>query len=281
MADRIKGITIELDGDTTKLSNALKGVNKEIRDTQSNLKDVNKLLKMDPGNADLLAQKQKYLTDAIDATKKKLAEEKEALAQLKAGPQTEETKKQQEALTREIEETKQSLEGLEDEYYAGPVENTFNETLDPLDQMTVVMNNLKDLGAEIVDAAAPMITEAMTQIKDVVTALKDAWDGLSPGMEEAVVKAALIAAAVGPVVVGVGKVVTAVGSVTCVVGKMVGFLSGTVIPAIGAVSVPILPIIGIIAAVIAAVVAVIEIVKHWGEISEWFGGVWETVCSGV
>ena len=57
MADRIKGITIELDGDTTKLSNALKGVNKEIRDTQSNLKDVNKLLKMDPGNADLLAQK--------------------------------------------------------------------------------------------------------------------------------------------------------------------------------------------------------------------------------
>ena len=93
MADRIKGITIELDGDTTKLSNALKGVNKEIRDTQSNLKDVNKLLKMDPGNADLLAQKQKYLTEAIDATKKKLSEEKEALAQLKAGPQTEETKK--------------------------------------------------------------------------------------------------------------------------------------------------------------------------------------------
>ncbi len=73
MADRIKGITIELDGYTTKLSNALKGVNKEIRDTQSNLKDVNNLLKMDPGNADLLAQKQKYLTEAIDATKKKLA----------------------------------------------------------------------------------------------------------------------------------------------------------------------------------------------------------------
>lgn len=52
MADRIKEITIELDGDT-KLSNALKGVNKEIRDTQSNLKDENKFLKMDPSNADL------------------------------------------------------------------------------------------------------------------------------------------------------------------------------------------------------------------------------------
>jgi phage-related minor tail protein len=116
MADRIKGITIELDGDTTKLSNALKGVNKEIRDTQSNLKDVNKLLKMDPGNADFLAQKQRYLTDAIDATKKKLEEEKEALAKLKAGPQTKKTQKQQQALTREIEAAKQSLEGLEDEY---------------------------------------------------------------------------------------------------------------------------------------------------------------------
>jgi phage-related minor tail protein len=147
--------------------------------------------------------------------------------------------------------------------------------------MTVVMNNLKDLGAEIVDASAPMITEAMTQIKDVVTALKGAWDGLSPGMQEAIVKAALIAATVGPVVVGVGKVVTAVGSVTSVVGKLVGFLSTTAIPAITAVSVPILPIIAIISAVVAAVVAVIEIVKHWGEISEWFGGVWTTVCEGV
>jgi phage-related protein len=165
--------------------------------------------------------------------------------------------------------------------YAGSVESTFNETLDPLDQMTVVMNNLKDLGAEIVDASAPMITEAMTQIKDVVMALKGAWDGLSPGMQEAIVKAALIAAAVGPVVVGVGKVITAVGSVTSIVGKLVGFLSTTALPAITAVSVPILPIIGIIAAVVAAVVAVIEIVKHWGEISEWFGGVWSTVCSGV
>ena len=76
---RIKGITIEIDGDTTKLTTALKQVDKQIRDTQSSLRDVNKLLKMDPGNADLLAQKQKCLTDAIDATKKKLEEELEQL----------------------------------------------------------------------------------------------------------------------------------------------------------------------------------------------------------
>jgi TP901 family phage tail tape measure protein len=187
------------------------------------------------------------------------------------------------AIYNAVQSGKLSLDDLSSTLgdFSGSVENTFNETLDPLDQMTVVMNNLKDLGAEIVDASAPMITEAMTQIKDVVTGLKDAWDGLSPGMQEAIIKTALIAAAVGPVLVGVGKVVSAIGGITSTLGTFIGFISGTVIPAITAVSVPILPIIAIIAAVVAAVVAVIEIVKHWGEISEWFGGVWSTVCDGV
>ena len=112
----IKGITIQLDGDTTKLTAALKNVNKEIRSTQSDLREVEKLLKFDPGNADLLAQKQKELARAIDATKEKLAQEQEALKQLQEGPQNADTIKQQEALTREIESTKQSLEGLTSQY---------------------------------------------------------------------------------------------------------------------------------------------------------------------
>ena len=61
MANRIKGITVEIGGDTTKLSKALEGVNKDIKGTQTQLKDVQKLLKLDPGNTDLLAQKQKLL----------------------------------------------------------------------------------------------------------------------------------------------------------------------------------------------------------------------------
>ena len=55
MAGRIQGITVEIGGDTTKLQTALKGVNTEIRNTQSQLKDVDKLLKLDPGNTELLA----------------------------------------------------------------------------------------------------------------------------------------------------------------------------------------------------------------------------------
>ena len=50
MASRIQGITVEIGGDTTKLSKALESVNKSIKGTQSGLKDVNKLLKLDPSN---------------------------------------------------------------------------------------------------------------------------------------------------------------------------------------------------------------------------------------
>ena len=68
-AGRIKGITVEIGGDTTKLQTALKGVNSEIKNTQAQLKDVEKLLKLDPGNTDLLAQKQNLHSDAVYETK--------------------------------------------------------------------------------------------------------------------------------------------------------------------------------------------------------------------
>lgn len=81
MASRIAGITVEIGGDTTKLSTALKGVNSEIRTTQSALNDVNKLLKLDPGNTELLTQKHKLLAQAVSETKEKLAQLKEAAKQ--------------------------------------------------------------------------------------------------------------------------------------------------------------------------------------------------------
>ena len=57
MANRIKGITVEIGGDTTGLDKALKSVNTSIKSTQSALKDVNRLLKLDPSNTELLSQK--------------------------------------------------------------------------------------------------------------------------------------------------------------------------------------------------------------------------------
>lgn len=113
--NRIAGITIEIDGDTTQLTKALSGVNKDLKNTQDALRDVDKLLKLDPSNVDLLKQKQDLLTRAIGDTKSKLDTEKEALAQLKKSDQTDEVKDRQAALEREIASTEQSLKGLEKE----------------------------------------------------------------------------------------------------------------------------------------------------------------------
>ena len=112
MADRIKGITIEIGGDTTGLDKALKGVNQELKETLNGLKDVNKLLKMDPGNIDLLRQKQGYLKDAISETEKKLATEKEALEQLKNSDGFDKNSEQAKALERQIIADEQALKDL-------------------------------------------------------------------------------------------------------------------------------------------------------------------------
>ena len=78
MANRIRGITVEIGGDTTKLDKALKGTNKELSSTQSALKDVERLLKLDPGNTTLLEQKQRLLASAVDTTAQKLKTLQEA-----------------------------------------------------------------------------------------------------------------------------------------------------------------------------------------------------------
>ena len=114
MANRIKGITVEIGGDTTKLQNALKGVNGQIKNTQSALKDVEKLLKLDPTNTTLLAQKQKLLTQAIGETKEKLTTLKTAAEQANEQLQKGEISQEQyDALQREIAETEAELKKLE------------------------------------------------------------------------------------------------------------------------------------------------------------------------
>ena len=107
---KIKGITIEIGGDTTGLDKALRGVNSEIKETQSNLKDVEKALKLDPKNTELLAQKQRELAKAVEATSKKLdtlkEAQKQAAEQLARGDIGQE---QYDALTREIVKTEAEL----------------------------------------------------------------------------------------------------------------------------------------------------------------------------
>lgn len=111
MADRIKGITVQIGGDTTGLSKALSGVNKQIKTTQNELKDVEKLLKMDPGNTKLLEQKQRLLASAAAESKTKLdslkAAEKEVQQQFKDGVIDQ---SKMDAFNREMAEAKQKSE---------------------------------------------------------------------------------------------------------------------------------------------------------------------------
>jgi len=99
---KIRGITIELGADTSKFGEAINGINKDLNSTQKELRDVNKLLKFDPKNAQLLAQKQDLLKSAISDTGKKLDEEKKALEQLKKADKSPEVEKQMRALERQI-----------------------------------------------------------------------------------------------------------------------------------------------------------------------------------
>ncbi len=110
MANNIKGITIEIGGDTTGLDKALKGVNQQAKSTQSELKEINKALKLDPSNVELLEQKQRALADAVANTSQKLDTLKEA--QRQAAEQLakgEIGQEQYDALTREIVKTEAEL----------------------------------------------------------------------------------------------------------------------------------------------------------------------------
>lgn len=118
MAKKLKGITIEIGGNTTGLSNSLKDVNKVISETNYELRQVDKLLKMDPSNVELLTQKQGLLSDAIKGTvskyeQLKLAKE-QADARIASGKEDENSESYRE-LQREIAAAELNLNKLNDE----------------------------------------------------------------------------------------------------------------------------------------------------------------------
>lgn len=110
MGNRIKGITVEIGGDTTGLDKALRGVNSSITKTQSALNDVNKLLKLDPSNTVLVAQKQQLLSQAVSQTSDKLEALESAQEQVTAAFQKGDIGQEKyQAFQREVEETRGKL----------------------------------------------------------------------------------------------------------------------------------------------------------------------------
>ena len=184
MANRIKGITVEIGGDTTKLQTALRGVNGEIKNTEAQLRDVNKLLKQDPGNTELIAQKHKLLGQAVDETKEKLAALKEAQKQadeaLKNGTISQE---QYDGLQREIVETEQKLKALEEQA---------NQSATALQKIAATGEKLQDVGGRIEGVGKKLmpVSAAVTGIG--VASVKTAAD-----FESGMSKVAAISGAAG------------------------------------------------------------------------------------
>lgn len=135
MASRIAGITIEIGGDTSNLQKSLKGVDSQLKTTQSNLKDINKLLKLDPSNTELLTQKQKNLETAIGLSKDRLEQLKEAQSGVEKGSA------EWDALQREIVANEQELKGLQGEY------KKFGSVASQ--QIQAVGQKLKDAGGKV------------------------------------------------------------------------------------------------------------------------------------
>ena len=164
MAGRIKGITVEIGGDTTGLDKALKSVNSSIKTTQSSLKDVNKLLKLDPSNTELLSQKQKLLKDAIGQTKEKLDALKTAQAQAKQQMENGDLGKDKyDALQREIIETEQELEKLR----LAAIDS--NETLGKIEEvggkLQTVGNKVTNVGEKLLPVTAGVTALGTAAVK--------------------------------------------------------------------------------------------------------------------
>lgn len=150
-SSRIKGITIEIGGETTKLQKALGNVDKSLSTTRGNLKDIEKLLKLDPSNTELLTQKQKNLEQAIGDTKDRLNQLKDAQSKIKEGTA------EWDAVQREIISTEDNLESLEQEY--------------------------KDFGS-VGEQQAKIVAEEMKKAAEEVETINDKMKGLSDKMQD-------------------------------------------------------------------------------------------------
>ena len=164
MACRIKGITVEIGGDTTGLEKALKGVNSSIKTTQSALKDVERLLKLDPTNTELLTQKQKLLKDAIASTSEKLETLKEAQKQAKEQLERGELGQDKyDALQREIVETEQELKRLQEQ--AATTSVTLEKIAAAGDKFEKAGDSITNAGKQISVASAAVTGLGVAAVK--------------------------------------------------------------------------------------------------------------------
>lgn len=172
----IQGITIEIDGSTSKLQDALDKVEKKLNKTQHYLKDVNKLLKLDPGNTELLTQKQKLLTDAIQGTGEKLKTLRDAAEQANEQLANGEiSQAQYDVLQREIIDTEQKLKSLNKE-----MQNFGSVTAQ---QVKAAGQQLQEFGDKMTNVGTSLSKNVTAPIVAVGAASLKAFEDVDAGMD--------------------------------------------------------------------------------------------------
>lgn len=142
---------------------------------------------------------------------------------------------------------------------AGSVSSTYDEIVDPLDEFTMALNQLKVIGMEIGSAVMPFISQALGILRDVLEKLKAAWESLSPAQQEMIVKVALIVAAIGPLLTVLGGVISAAGTIISVLGMLLS------------------PIGLVIAAIAGLIAAGLWLHAHWDQVCAWANNLKEKV----
>lgn len=180
MADAYKGLVIEIDGNTTKLSASLRSVQSDIRGTQSALKDVSKALKLDPGNVELTEQRFRLATKAVAAQEEKLAQLERASAEYgsRQGQLTDEEQAGYDKVQREIARTKAALEGARKELEQAERQSTAlgqalakagGRLTEFSDKYSAVADGAESVGTKVATTAVGIGTAAygaLTQVED-------------------------------------------------------------------------------------------------------------------
>lgn len=185
MAVSYKGLVIKFGGDTTELQSALKNVQQESRNTQSDLRDINKALKFDPGNTELLEQKVRMLNSAYGETEKKLDAYRQALAQLEGKQQsgaklTSEEQRQYDSLKRAIMQCERQLDS-----YGTELADTTRQAEGSKTAIGKLGQAIQD-NADSISNAGSKVSSAGTAISGGVVGAATALTGLAASQEEAI-----------------------------------------------------------------------------------------------
>ena len=185
MAVSYKGLVIKFGGDTTELQSALKKVQQASRDTQSDLRDINKALKFDPGNTELLEQKVKALNSAYGETKQKLDAYKQALAQLESKKQsgaqlTAQEERQYDSLKRAIMQCERQLDS-----YGTELADTARQAEGSKTALGKLGQTIED-NADAISNAGSKVSSAGTALSGGIIGAAGALTGLASSQEEAI-----------------------------------------------------------------------------------------------